>query len=61
MVNRKKRLKKGISSIAEQIMLHEKKKEQAKELGYLDLEHYFEKEIIGMKKAKEKKEEQLDN
>ena len=59
-MKRKKRLEKGIESIQEQIEFHEQKKEEAKLDGSLELEGYYKKEIEGLKKTKERKQEQLD-
>jgi len=59
MTNRKKRLKKGIESIDEQIILHEEKKEKAKEEGNIELEQYYGKEIGSLEKTREKKKELL--
>ena len=60
MVNRKKRLKKGIESLNEQINLHEEKKRQAEEDGNIELADYYEKEIEAKKKYKEEKEKILN-
>jgi len=59
MPNRKKRLKKGIESLQEQIDLHEEKLKQAKKEGRLELSGYYEKEIKNMKEYKLKKEKIL--
>lgn len=60
MTNRKKRLKKGIISIEEQIILHEEKKRKAEDEGNYDLAEYHAKEIIGMENARDRKEDMLD-
>lgn len=60
MTNRKKRLKKGIESIGEQIEIHEKKLEQAKEQGFIERARYYEKEIKAKEEAMKKKKEILD-
>ena len=60
MVNRKKRLEKGIESLDAEIKFHEEKRDDAKEEENFDLEHYYTKEIEGLKKTKEKKEKQLE-
>lgn len=60
MVKREKRLKKGISSIEEQIKIHEEKMKEANADENLDLEGYYKKEIEGLKKAKDRKEKILD-
>lgn len=59
MVNRKKRLKRGIASIERQIKMHKEKIEKAREEGQIELERYYEKEIISLTKSKDKKEGQL--
>ena len=59
MPNRKKRLKKGIESLQEQIDLHEEKLKQAKKEGRLELSGYYEKEIKNMRKYMGKKEKSL--
>ncbi len=59
MVNRKKRLQKGIESLDEQIKLHEEKRKKAEEDGNLELADYYRKEIESKKKCKEEKERML--
>ncbi len=59
-MKRKKRLEKGIQSIEEEIKIHEKKMEEAKEEGNLELADYYSKEIRGLKKTKNRKENQLE-
>lgn len=59
MVNRDKRLEKGIESLNEEIKIHEEKRDLAKEENNIDLEGYYNKEIEGLKKTKERKEKQL--
>ncbi len=59
MSSRKKRLKKGISSLQEQIDIHEQKKADAKEKEDKFLEEYYGREIEGLKKTKLRKEKQL--
>lgn len=56
MTNRKKRLKKGIGSLQEQIKFHEEKKKLAEELGNEELARYYEKEIGAKEKTKKEKE-----
>ena len=56
MVNRKKRLKKGIDSIQNQIDFHLEKQRIAKENGETELSDYYKKEILGLQKTKNKKE-----
>ena len=60
MTNRKKRLKKGIESIQNQIELHEVKKQHAEDEGNEDLVGYYEREITAKKRAKEEKEAILE-
>lgn len=59
MTNRKKRLKKGINSMQEQIDLHKEKKKAAEESGNEYLVRYYEKEIEAKKRSKEDKEDIL--
>jgi hypothetical protein len=59
MVNRKKRLEKGMQSLDAEIKLHEEKREKAGKESNLDLEEYYNKEIEGLEKTKERKEKQL--
>jgi hypothetical protein len=60
-MNRKKRLEKGISSIEEEIKYHKEKQEQSKEQGNFELSEYYDKEIKGLEKTKERKENQFEN
>ncbi|MBU3907325.1 MAG: hypothetical protein KKA64_03685 [Nanoarchaeota archaeon] len=55
MVNRKKRLEKGINSIEEQIKLHEEKLSRVEDEGKEELAEYYEKEIASLKRVKEEK------
>ena len=59
-MKRKKRLKKGIESLKEQIELHREKKKLAEESGMPELVSYYEKEIESKEEAKRKKQEILD-
>ncbi len=59
MVNRKKRLKKGIESLEKQIRLHEEKLKKAEEEDNIELAGYYKKEINAKKKDKEEKERLL--
>ena len=59
MVNRKKRLKKGVDSLEKQIEIHEEKLKQATEEGKIELADYYKKELASKGEAKKKKEEQL--
>ena len=61
MVNRKKRLQKGIDSLERQIRLHEEKLEKAEENDNIKLANYYKKEIEAKKKDKEEKQRMLDN
>ena len=60
MVNRKKRLKKGIESIEKQIKLHEEKLMKAEEGDNIGLADYYRKEIAAKKRDKEEKKRMLD-
>ncbi len=60
MTKRKKRLAKGIESLERQIEFHRRKQEQAEETGDDGLVNYFEREIRGLIKTKNKKGEMLD-
>lgn len=60
MVNRKKRLQKGIESLEKQIKLHEEKLKKAEEEDNIELAEYYKKEINAKKKDKEEKERLLE-
>ena len=60
MVNRKKRLKKGIESLEEQIDLHEEKLKKAEDEDNIELANYYRKEINAKKKDKEEKQRILN-
>ena len=60
MVNRKKRLQKGIESLDKQIKLHEEKLKKAEEDDNLELAGYYRKEIDAKKSDKEEKERMLN-
>ena len=60
MVNRKKRLQKGIESLDKQIKLHEEKLIKAEEDDNIELAHYYKKEIEAKKRDKEEKQRILD-
>lgn len=60
MTNRKKRLKKGIESLREQITFHEEKREKAKEEGKEELAGYYEGEIESKENDIEKKKRLLE-
>jgi len=55
----KKRIKKGITSLDEQIKIHEEKMKLAKEKGEIELEDYYRKEINSLKKAKQRREKKI--
>ena len=59
-MKRKKRLKKGIESLKEQIEIHEEKKKKAEEADMQELVGYYEKEIRSKEKAMKEKKELLD-
>ncbi len=59
MVNRKKRLKKGIESLEKQIELHEEKLKKAVEEDNIELAEYYKKEINAKRRDKEEKERLL--
>lgn len=59
-MKRKKRLKKGIEFLREQIALHKEKKKQAEEADLPELVRYYEKEINSKEEAMKKKKEILD-
>ncbi|MDO8480700.1 MAG: hypothetical protein Q7S65_02670 [Nanoarchaeota archaeon] len=60
MVNRKKRLQKGIESLEKQIQLHEEKLKRAEENDNIELAGYYKKEIEAKKRDKEEKQRILD-
>lgn len=60
MVNRKKRLQKGIESLEKQIKLHEEKLKRAKEEDNIELSEYYRKEIAAKKRDKEEKQRILN-
>ena len=60
MVNRKKRLQKGIDSLDEEIEKHEEKLEAAEKVGKLELVEYYAKEIKTLEDNKEKKKRILE-
>ncbi|MDD5192290.1 MAG: hypothetical protein PHH54_01045 [Candidatus Nanoarchaeia archaeon] len=59
-MKRKKRIEKGVKSLKEQIAIHEEKKKQAEEANLPELVKYYEKEISGLEKTKDRKEDQLE-
>lgn len=60
MVNRKKRLQKGIYSLEKQIKLHEEKLRKAEQEDSIELAEYYKKEIAAKKKDKEEKQRMLN-
>ena len=60
MVNRKKRLQKGIDSLDKQIRLHEEKLNKAERDDNIELANYYKKEINAKKKDKEEKQRILN-
>lgn len=60
MVNRKKRLQKGIDLLERQIKLHEEKLKKAKEDDKIELAGYYQKELEAKKKDKEQKQRMLN-
>ena len=54
MVNRKKRLQKGIESIEKQIKLHEEKLKKAEEEDNIELAQYYKKDMEEKKRLPEK-------
>jgi hypothetical protein len=60
MTNRKKRLRRGIDSLQEQIDIHEDKKKIAEEQGNPELVDYYKKEIMAKEETLKKKQEILD-
>ena len=60
MVNRKKRLQKGIDSIEKQIELHEEKLRKAEEDDNIELAQYYRKELTAKKKDKDEKQRLFD-
>jgi len=59
MPKRKKRLRKGIESIKEQIELHKQKLKAAEKSGNIGLTDYYEKEIGSLESAIRKKQSAL--
>jgi len=59
-MKRKKRLKKGIESLKEQVMLHREKLKKAIEDADEDLASYYEKDISRLINEEKKKKNQLE-
>lgn len=60
MVNRKKRLQKGIASLDEQLLLHEEKLAKAEKDDNPELAGYYRKEITAKKRDRDEKQRILD-
>ena len=60
MVNRKKRLQKGIESLEKQIKFHEEKLRRAELEDNIELAEYYRKEIAAKKSDMEEKQRILD-
>lgn len=54
-MKRKKRLKKGIVSLEQQLTLHREKQAQAEEVGKEELVDYYEREIAAKERDLKKK------
>jgi hypothetical protein len=59
-MNRKKRLKKGIDSLEEQIQIHKEKLKKAEEADLKELVGYYEKEILSKEEAMKHKKDMLE-
>lgn len=59
-MKRKKRLKKGIESLQEQVEIHKDKLKEAVEEGSKDLARYYEKDLARLENEEKKKREQLE-
>lgn len=60
MVNRKKRIEKGIDSLQREIEIHEEKKQQAQEMKNEELVDYYEREINALIERKKNREKILE-
>ena len=60
MPKRKKRLQKGIESLAHQINIHKLKQEKALKEGKMELVEYYSKEISAKEADRKYKEEKLN-
>ena len=60
MVNRKKRLQKGIESLEAQIKLQEEKLKEAEQEDNIELAQYYKKEMAAKKKDKDEKQRILN-
>jgi pyruvate-formate lyase len=59
-MNRKKRLKKRIESLKEQIEIHEKKREQAEKQDMQELAEYYGREIKAKKRTLDESQKMFD-
>jgi hypothetical protein len=59
MAKREKRLIKGIESLEKQKVIHEERRDRAKDIGNEELVRYYDKEIEKFEKEALKKEERL--
>ncbi len=59
-MNRKKRLRKGIESLDEEIDLHEVKREAAKQAGNEGLTKYYDRELDNLRMQRDKKKRIVD-
>ena len=60
MTNRKRRVKKGLTSLREQKQTHIRKREHAHEEGKKELVSYFDKEIESLQAKIDEKQDILD-
>ncbi len=59
-MKRKKRLKRGIESLEEQIEIHKEKLREASEDGNEELVQCYEKDLVRLEKEKDNKKRHLD-
>jgi len=59
-MNRKKRLRKGIDSLEEEISHHEAKMAAAKKAGNEGLTKYYDRELDNLRRQRENKKRKLD-
>jgi hypothetical protein len=59
-MNRKKRLRKGIDAIDEDIDRHEAKRAAAKQAGNEGLTKYYDRELDNLRRQRENKKRRLD-
>ena len=60
MVKRIKKPRKGIESLEKQIEMHKEKRETALNEGRIERANYYEKEISGLEKTRNKKKRQIN-